>query len=237
MSRPLDFRIDQVRLRNGVVDYADLSLVLPFSTQVTGLQGVIVGISSDPARRAGVKASGGIQPYGSARVEGSIVPFNPSRFTDLQVVFSNVLVPPLSPYTATFAGRKVESGRLWLDLDYRVDNGELLGSNDIRLAEFTLGERVEAPDAMNVPRHRHAGPGHPACADGRTIPATARRGSGPGSNRTHRRGSRRQPGGGLRATEGRRLRRQRLRQKPASPHGSSRESSEPINTFGQIPWR
>ena len=90
-------------------------------------------------------------PNGSARVEGSIVPFNPSRFTDLQVVFSNVLVPSLSPYTVTFAGRKVQSGRLWLDLDYKVENGELLGSNDIRLADFTLGERVEAPDAMNVP--------------------------------------------------------------------------------------
>ena len=148
---PFDFRIEQLKLSNGVVDYADLSLVLPFSTQVTGLQGVIADITSDPARRAGVKASGEIQPYGSARVDGSIVPFNPSNYTNLQVVFNNVLVPPLSPYTATFAGRKVESGRLWLDLDYKVEGGKLLGSNDIRLTDFTLGEPVEAPGALNVP--------------------------------------------------------------------------------------
>jgi hypothetical protein len=146
-----EFRVERVRLRNGNVDFADLSLVLPFSTKVTEIDGTIVGISNDASRRADVKASGAIQPYGSARVEGSLVPSEPRRFTDLHVEFNNVQVPPLSPYTATFAGRKVESGKLWLDLEYKVKDSVLLGTNDIRLADFTLGERVEAPNAMNVP--------------------------------------------------------------------------------------
>lgn len=151
-SKPaLNFRADRVRLRNGEVDYADLSLVLPFSTKVTALNGTIVGISNDKSRRADIKANGSIETYGSATVEGSIVPFYPESFTDLHVAFNNVLVPPLSPYTATFAGRKVESGKLWLDLDYKVQDGQLLGKNDIRLADFTLGERVDAPGAMNLP--------------------------------------------------------------------------------------
>lgn len=145
------FEVGRVRLRDGEVDFADLSLVLPFSTTVRAVDGTIAGISSDPSQRAGVKAQGAIEPYGSAQVEGSLLPAAPSEFTDLRVGFDNVPVPPLSPYTATFAGRKVESGRLWLDLRYRVDDGELRGSNDIRLQNFRLGERVQAPNAMDIP--------------------------------------------------------------------------------------
>lgn len=146
-----EFSVGRVRLLEGEVDYADLSLVLPFSTKVTALNGTIVGISSDPSRRADVEADGTIEPYGSAKVEGSIAMRDPRHFTDLHVEFNNVLVPPLSPYTATFAGRKVESGKLWLDLNYKVQDGELLGKNEIRLADFTLGEKVEAPNAMDLP--------------------------------------------------------------------------------------
>ncbi len=145
------FSVGRVRLLQGEVDYADLSLVLPFSTKVTALNGTMVGISSDPSRRAAVEADGTIEPYGSAKVEGSIAMGDPRHFTDLHVEFNNVLVPPLSPYTATFAGRKVESGKLWLDLNYKVRDSELLGKNEIRLADFTLGEKVEAPNAMDFP--------------------------------------------------------------------------------------
>lgn len=145
------FELDRVRLHNGEVAFADHSLVLPFATTVMGLQGTIVDISNQPSRRASVQASGAIEPYGSARVEGTLLPFDPRRFTDLQVVFENVRVPPLSPYTATFAGRKVASGKLWLDLRYHVEDGELRGSNEIRIADFKLGERVEAAGAMDVP--------------------------------------------------------------------------------------
>lgn len=148
---PLTFEIDQLRLQDSAIDFSDLSLLLPFSTKIKGLNGTIVDISSHPDRRAAVKAAGQIEPYGSASVEGGFIATAPSRFMRLDVQFNNVLVAPLSPYTATFAGRKVEAGRLWLGLEYRIENNELLGQNDIRLQNFKLGERVQAPSAFDVP--------------------------------------------------------------------------------------
>ncbi|CDS51613.1 hypothetical protein [Polaromonas sp. CG9_12] len=150
-AAPWDLRVERVRLHGGEVNYADLSLVLPFSTTVKALDGTVVGISNDKSRHAEIQASGTIEPYGSASVSGGIAPFAPAQFTDLHVEFNNVLVPPLSPYTATFAGRKVKSGKLWLDLEYKIAEGELRGNNAIRLADFTLGERVQAPSALSVP--------------------------------------------------------------------------------------
>lgn len=150
-AKPIEARVERIRFRNGVVDYADQSLVLPFATRVSAVTGTIVGVSTQPSRRAQVKAGGEIPPYGSASVEGALIPSNPKQFLDLHVLFKNVSIPPLSPYTVTFAGRKVDAGNLWLDLDYKIVDGQLLGENKVQLVDFKLGERVEAPNALDLP--------------------------------------------------------------------------------------
>ncbi|WP_119154099.1 DUF748 domain-containing protein [Caldimonas tepidiphila] len=150
-SPPMPIRIDRIRVRDGTLDYADLSLVLPFSTRVTGFGGTVVGVSNDRSRPAQVQAAGEIAPYGSARVDGRLAPFEPRHLLDLRVRMDNVEMPPLSPYTVTFAGREVAEGRLWLDLDYRIEDARLLGRNDLRLSDFRLGRRVEAPGALDLP--------------------------------------------------------------------------------------
>ena len=56
-----------------------------------------------------------------------------------------------TPYSATFAGRKIASGVLNLDLGYKIKDSQLLGDNKVVLERFTLGERVESPDAVSLP--------------------------------------------------------------------------------------
>ena len=143
--------INRVLVENGIVDFADFSLVLPFATQVTDFNGVIKGVSSEPTNRASLKFEGRVDQYGFSAVEGSLSPFAPKTFTDISVLFRNVEMKPLSPYSATFAGRKIASGKLNLNLEYKVQNSELLGENSVVLEQFTLGERVEAPDAISLP--------------------------------------------------------------------------------------
>lgn len=143
--------VGRVVFEGGAVDFADLSLVLPFSAQVHELAGAVQGISTDRDSQASVRLEGRVDEYGLARVEGRLRPFRPKAFMDLGVVFRNVDMPPLSAYSATFAGRRIASGRLALDLRYKIDNGALAGDNRVVLEKFTLGERVEAPGALNLP--------------------------------------------------------------------------------------
>ncbi|MCC6610210.1 MAG: DUF748 domain-containing protein [Burkholderiales bacterium] len=143
--------VERVRVQGGTVDFADLSLVLPFAARITDLAGSATGISSDPASRAEMAFEGEVAPSGLARVSGAIRPFAPKQFTDLRAEFRNVAMTPLSPYTATFAGRTIASGSLTLDLGYKIENGQLLGDNKVLLDKFTLGERVEAPGALQLP--------------------------------------------------------------------------------------
>jgi hypothetical protein len=151
-TKPLfPLTIDRVRVRGGVVDFADQSLVLPFGAKVQQMDGLVEGISTDRASRAQVKLEGRVDEYGLARAEGTLKPFHPTDFMDLNVIFRNVDMPPLSPYTATFAGRRIASGKLSLDLKYKIDKGQLAGDNRVILEKFTLGEKVESPGALNLP--------------------------------------------------------------------------------------
>jgi hypothetical protein len=143
--------IERVRVEKGVVDFADYSLVLPFATRVTDFNGGAAGISSNAESRASVSLEGKVGTYGLATVKGQLSPFTPKTFTDIAVSFRNVEMTPLSPYSATFAGRKIASGTLGLNLEYKIQNSELLGDNEVVLEQFTLGDRVEAPNAINLP--------------------------------------------------------------------------------------
>jgi hypothetical protein len=150
-SDGFQMRVARVGLRQGTVDFTDNSLVLPFATRVKSLSGAIVGLSSSPQSRAELKLEGLIEPNGSASAVGSLRPADPRSFLDIDVEFHNVEMLPLSPYTATFAGRKVAAGRLSLDLNYKIIDSQLLGENKIVMAEFQLGDRVRAPNALDLP--------------------------------------------------------------------------------------
>jgi hypothetical protein len=148
---PLAVNIGELRLRNGTVDYADRSLVLPFSTRVTNFRGSASSLSTDRQKRASLQFQGEIGEFGSAQVRGELDAFAPKSFLDVHAAFENVAMPELSPYTATFLGRKIDSGKLWLDLVYRIDDGALTGDNNVTIRELALGEPVDAPGVRRLP--------------------------------------------------------------------------------------
>jgi hypothetical protein len=67
------------------------------------------------------------------------------------VIFRNVEMTRLTPYTVTFAGRKIDSGKLSLDLEYKIKQRQLQGDNKVVMDRLTLGERVESPTAKDLP--------------------------------------------------------------------------------------
>ncbi|MBI5040679.1 MAG: DUF748 domain-containing protein [Gammaproteobacteria bacterium] len=150
-THPFPVTVARVRVEKGVVDYSDQSLVLPFSAQIRDFHGAVTGISSDPASRAKIAFDGRVEQYGSAKVRGALSPFGPKQFTDIRTEFRNIDMPQFSPYSATFAGRKIATGKLSLDLEYKINDGALASDNKILLEKFTLGEPVDSPDALDLP--------------------------------------------------------------------------------------
>jgi uncharacterized protein involved in outer membrane biogenesis len=143
--------VDRVSVEGGSMDFADFSLVLPFATYIRALGGSVNGLSSSEESRANLKFEGSVGEYGLMRAEGAIQPFAPKKFTDIAVAFRNVDMTQMTPYAATFAGRKIASGKISLDLQYKLDKSRLAGENRMVLEKFTLGERIESPTAVNLP--------------------------------------------------------------------------------------
>lgn len=150
-KKPFPVTVERVRVENGVVDFSDLSLVIPFGALVHDFNGTITDISTAASGRTHLAFTGRVDAFGSVAVDGALNPMQQKQFSDIEVTFRNVAMTSLSPYSATFAGRKIQSGKLDLDLQYKIDNSHLKSENKIVLDNFTLGERVESPNAVSLP--------------------------------------------------------------------------------------
>jgi hypothetical protein len=153
-TAPTDFQVNvqRVRVFNSEMYFADHSLVLPFGTRIHGLRGGLGKLTSRPDGAPGqIELEGDVDDYGMARAVGQVNLFDPAGFMDIRVLFRNVEMTRLTPYTATFAGRKIDSGKLSLDLQYRIENRQLQGANQIVMDSLALGERVDSPGAANLP--------------------------------------------------------------------------------------
>jgi hypothetical protein len=146
---PVDVR--RILIEKGLLDFADLSLRLQFAAKIYELKGTIVGLSTKEGERAQIQLDGRVDEYGMSRIQGQTEPLNVKRFADITMLFKNVEMTNLTPYSGKFAGYRIASGKLSLDLHYLIEQSELKGSNQIILDNLTLGEKVESPAATNIP--------------------------------------------------------------------------------------
>ncbi|MDF9392452.1 MULTISPECIES: DUF748 domain-containing protein [Methylococcus] len=150
-SKPWLVTVEAVRVEKGDIDFSDRSLVLPFATRIHDFFGTAAGLSTRPEARTMLQFHGQVDRYGAVNVYGQLSPLAPKHFGDVSVAFRNVDMPSLSPYSATFAGREITSGKLNLDIRYQIEDGRLKNDNRIVLERFALGERIESPKAVSLP--------------------------------------------------------------------------------------
>jgi uncharacterized protein involved in outer membrane biogenesis len=147
--------VDRLRFYNGEMYFADESLVLPFGTRIHRLRGTVNHLSSQPGgeqKRLGqLELEGDVDEYGLARAVGQVDFFDPTGFMDIRVLFKNVEMTRLTPYVAHFAGRRIDSGKLSLDLQYKIKQRQLQGENQVVIDRLNLGERVESATAKDLP--------------------------------------------------------------------------------------
>jgi hypothetical protein len=144
-------KVGRLTMENGNLAFADLSLRPQFATKMHELKGVIIGISSTAGARTQVELDGRVDEYGTSKITGEINSFDPKQFTDITMAFRNLEMTNFTPYSGKFAGRKIDSGRLSLDLQYKIQNKQLQAKNKLILEKLKLGERVESPDAIHLP--------------------------------------------------------------------------------------
>jgi outer membrane protein OmpA-like peptidoglycan-associated protein len=98
-----------------------------------------------------VDIQGNVDRYAPVSIKGSLMPFDPLKKLDIATAFKHVELTTLTPYSGKFAGYRIQKGRLSLDLHYQISDGKLNASNQLLLEQLQLGERVDSPDAVDLP--------------------------------------------------------------------------------------
>ncbi|MED5492266.1 MAG: DUF748 domain-containing protein [Pseudomonadota bacterium] len=148
---PMALRIGGIRINNGSANFADFSLTPNFATALGQLNGSIGTIDNQRPLVASVDIEGRVDRYAPVTIKGGLTPFDPLNSLDIATRFRNVELTTLTPYSGKFAGYRIRKGRLNLDLRYRIEQGQLNAENKLLLEGLQLGEKVDSPDAVDLP--------------------------------------------------------------------------------------
>jgi len=144
-----NFKIKHFVLSEGISDFSDKSLILPFSAHINHLNGSVKGISSDKHATIKVALNGKVANFSPVIIKGKITPSKGN--SNFDVNFNSMPLPLMTPYMAEFAGRKIEKGNMSLNFQYKIKNNKLAASNSLLIDQLVLGDEVENPDAVSLP--------------------------------------------------------------------------------------
>ena len=148
---PWSIKIARLKVVDADADFTDESLPVPFHRAISSLDGSIGTLDTGSRTPTQLKLVGQVGEFGELRLSGHLNAFDPLLDTDITAAFRNVEMPGASPYAIRFAGHKVASGKLDLDLHYVLRKGMLEGQHKIILRDFELGEKVDYPEALDLP--------------------------------------------------------------------------------------
>ena len=150
-EKPLGIHIGGIAINDGSANFADFSLTPNFATAIQQLNGQIGSIDSRRAKPASVNIAGKVDRYAPVTIKGSVNPFDPMASLDIATSFKRVELTTLTPYSGKFAGYRIRKGRLSLDVHYLITKGQLKAENKVIIEQLQLGEKVDSPDAVNLP--------------------------------------------------------------------------------------
>lgn len=147
----LPVEIALVRVQDGRMDFADLSIQPNFAAGIQSLDGTIKGLSGRQDARAAVDLTGEVDRFSPVRIEGEVNYFAARSYTDVAMSFQNMEMTTFTPYSGKFAGYRINKGKLNVDLKYHIDDQKLNADHRVVINQLELGEKVESADAVKLP--------------------------------------------------------------------------------------
>jgi hypothetical protein len=146
---PID--IARVVFRGAGGSFTDESLILPFGTRIHSLHGELRDFSTRNTAPARLDLEGRVLEEGYFKTAGTLRIADPLAASDINVLFRDVQLPSLTPYSAQFAGYSMTQGMLDLDVRYRLDAYKLVGDHRVIAKDLVLGPKVEGAEGPGLP--------------------------------------------------------------------------------------
>ena len=143
--------IGSIALDNGRIQLIDKSITAGHFSELSNIQGTIAGLSSKKEAAADVRLSAKLNRYAPLRIAGTLSLLQEKRNADLKIMFNDIDLSKFSPYAGRFFGRRIDRGKLSLDLAYIIKDNQLTSQNRVLLDQLTLGGSVESLQATSLP--------------------------------------------------------------------------------------
>lgn len=148
---PAPVTIGVVTLQGGTVSFSDRYIKPAFSATMAEIGGRVSGLSSEAEQTADLDLRGRLGSGAPLEISGKINPLSRDLFVDATVAFKDIDLSPMTPYAGKYLGYGIQKGKLTLSLRYLIARRKLDATNKVFIDQFTLGERVESPDATKLP--------------------------------------------------------------------------------------
>ncbi len=149
---PVALVIGQTKLNNGRIDFRDRFVRPSYSAALSDLNGSIGRLASDTRDMAPIELRGRVAGTGLLDIRGALNPTANPLALDIAARATDLELAPLSPYSGKYAGYAIERGKLSVDVAYKIDaDGKLDARNQLILNQLTLGEKVDSPEATQLP--------------------------------------------------------------------------------------
>jgi len=145
----LDIRT--VNFKNGEVHFTDLAMRPNFKVDIQKFDAIFLGASNIPGRSTSIAMDGIVAGSGSMRAKGQASFDDPRRNHDILMSFKNLPLTTFNPAVMTYAGYQITGGNLNLNLNYRSQDGQLNGSNQIIIKKVQLGNEVPDYQGKKLP--------------------------------------------------------------------------------------
>jgi hypothetical protein len=143
--------IDTIILQDGTFSFFDEHMKKSFRSELTQLGGRISGLNSVSGIPADIDLRGSLNNVSPLKITGDLNPFGDGLYADFKIRFDAIDLTQVTPYSGTYLGYTIEKGKLYLDLDYKIDGAQLNAGNNVFLDQFTFGDKVESDKATGLP--------------------------------------------------------------------------------------
>ncbi|HQP11386.1 MAG TPA: DUF748 domain-containing protein [Candidatus Omnitrophota bacterium] len=145
------FLISRVRVQNGAISFTDESVTPHFNTNLSSLNLTLSPLSQESGQRTDFDFNTRLNQTGTVIIKGYVHALNIDADKNFSLSVQDYDMTSLSPYFGKYLGYTIDLGRLKTDINYDIKPQQMAGNHHLVLNKFTLGNRVDSPDAVNVP--------------------------------------------------------------------------------------
>lgn len=150
-GEPWIIQLEALHIADSRTRYMDQTMTPHFAIGLTRINGTLLALDTNGSRPAGIDLTARVDDHAPLSIKGRLNPLASTPMVDLSVALDGYEMIGLTPFTGRYLGYSTRTGQLGLDSNVQLDGTLLESRTRVKAASFYLGDRMESPEAMNVP--------------------------------------------------------------------------------------